>query len=205
MNNANKKLHEQVRGALEGIELPSEDDLREMVDCCAKALTFSGYNFSLEDIDSEIKLIQSQYVHRMDMGALLFAEEYTPWLEKKQGDIKWYYWERYKKYLSIQKNLSNNVVNSIDSSTDKILDHIEDPEKEGSWARRGLVVGDVQSGKTANYTGLICKAADAGYKVIIVLAGMINSLRNQTQERINEAFIGRDNNGNYISSSFIRV
>ena len=51
-------------------------------------------------------------------------------------------------------------------------------------------VGHVQSGKTANYTGLICKAADAGYKIIIVLAGLHNNLRAQTQIRLDEGFLG---------------
>ncbi len=55
-----------------------------------------------------------------------------------------------------------------------------------------MVVGQVQSGKTANYTGLICKAVDAGYKLIIVLAGMQNSLRSQTQLRLDEGFLGFD-------------
>ena len=55
-----------------------------------------------------------------------------------------------------------------------------------------MVVGHVQSGKTANYTGLICKAADAGYRLVIVIAGIHNNLRNQTQERIDEGFAGID-------------
>ena len=55
-----------------------------------------------------------------------------------------------------------------------------------------MVVGQVQSGKTANYTGLICKAADAGYRLIIVLAGLHNSLRSQTQERLDREFLGFD-------------
>jgi hypothetical protein len=55
-----------------------------------------------------------------------------------------------------------------------------------------MVVGHVQSGKTANYTGLICKAADAGYRLIIVIAGVHNNLRNQTQRRIDEGFVGKD-------------
>ena len=62
----------------------------------------------------------------------------------------------------------------------------------GPWDRRGMVVGHVQSGKTANYTGLICKAADAGYKLIVVIAGVHNNLRSQTQRRIDEGFVGRD-------------
>lgn len=60
------------------------------------------------------------------------------------------------------------------------------------WSRRGMVVGHVQSGKTQNYTGLICKAADVGYRLIVVIAGIHNNLRNQTQARIDEGFIGRD-------------
>lgn len=67
---------------------------------------------------------------------------------------------------------------------------LEDPTREGAWDRRGLVVGHVQSGKTGNYTGLICKAADAGYKIIIVLAGLHNNLRAQTQIRLDEGFLG---------------
>ena len=55
-----------------------------------------------------------------------------------------------------------------------------------------MVVGHVQSGKTANYAGLICKATDAGYKLIVVIAGVHNNLRSQTQRRIDEGFVGRD-------------
>src|SRR3989304_5950078 len=55
-----------------------------------------------------------------------------------------------------------------------------------------MVVGHVQSGKTANYTGVICKATDAGYKLVVIIAGIHNILRNQTQVRIDEGFVGRD-------------
>lgn len=71
-----------------------------------------------------------------------------------------------------------------------MLGLLEDPKREGPWDRRGLVVGHVQSGKTSHYSGLICKAADAGYKIIIVLAGLHNNLRSQTQVRLDEAFLG---------------
>ena len=78
----------------------------------------------------------------------------------------------------------------LDGLTDDILDRLRDPETDGAWDRRGLVVGDVQSGKTVNYTGLICKAVDAGYPLVIVLAGVHNSLRSQTQLRLDEGFLG---------------
>ncbi|OED43719.1 endonuclease [Endozoicomonas sp. (ex Bugula neritina AB1)] len=114
-------------------------------------------------------------------------EGHIPWLthERKKD---WRYWQRYREYQ--EKKLSWKIVEGLDKSTDQILGNLEDPEREGSWDRRGLVVGHVQSGKTGNYTGLICKAADAGYKIIIVLAGMHNNLRSQTQIRLDEGFLG---------------
>jgi hypothetical protein len=100
----------------------------------------------------------------------------------------WRYWQRYREWL--EKSISPLAVEALDLSTDRILGMLEDPLREGTWDRRGLVVGHIQSGKTGNYTGLICKAADAGYKIIIVLAGLHNNLRAQTQMRLDEGFLG---------------
>ncbi len=83
-------------------------------------------------------------------------------------------------------------MNHLDRLTDRTLDGLFDPVINGIIDKKGLVVGQVQSGKTANYTGLICKATDAGYKLIIVLAGLYNNLRSQTQLRIDEGFLGFD-------------
>ncbi len=142
------------------------------------------------DIDGIVKTLQERFDIQMTMGTIFPGEKYTPWLEQRYGDIDWYYWGRYRQLL-LQGGFPPRVVRSLDSITDQIIDHLENPEKEGSWDRRGMVVGQVQSGKTANYTGVICKAADCGYQVIIVLAGMLNALRNQTQERIDSGFIGQ--------------
>ncbi len=100
----------------------------------------------------------------------------------------WHYWRRYRDYL--EAKLSDQVVEGLNDATDDILTLLEDPHRVGIWDRRGLVVGHVQSGKTSNYSGLICKAADAGYKIIIVLAGTHNNLRSQTQMRLEEGFLG---------------
>lgn len=100
----------------------------------------------------------------------------------------WRYWQRYRDFL--ESKMSVKAVDALDEATNKILELLEDPLREGVWDRRGLVVGHVQSGKTGNYTGLICKAADAGYKIIIVLAGMLDNLRSQTQIRLEEGFLG---------------
>ena len=85
----------------------------------------------------------------------------------------------------------DGTINSLDRSTDKILANCADPEGP-EMERRGMVVGSVQSGKTANYVSLINKAADYGYKIIIVIAGIHENLRKQTQVRINSGFIGFD-------------
>ena len=79
-----------------------------------------------------------------------------------------------------------NAFNDLDDSTDDILSLLEDPNRSGKWDTRGMIVGDVQSGKTSHYTGLISKAVDTGYKLIIVLSGSYNALRAQTQKRIEE-------------------
>lgn len=100
----------------------------------------------------------------------------------------WRYWQRYRDFL--ESKMSIKAVDALDDATNKILELLEDPLREEGWDRRGLVVGHVQSGKTGNYTGLICKAADAGYKIIIVLAGLHNNLRSQTQIRLEEGFLG---------------
>ena len=114
---------------------------------------------------------------------------WKPWLEKAKPEIEWRYWDRYA-HLLLKEDWSPNVVRQLGETTDETLSQLNNPQSGGEWDRRGMVVGSVQSGKTANYTGLICKAADAGYKVIIVLAGFHNNLRSQTQIRLEEGFIG---------------
>ena len=126
----------------------------------------------------------------------ILSDDVEPWLNDSKANINFELWTRYKLYMA--KNDPSFPVNDLDDFTDKILDKCVNPRKPGSWDRRGMVVGHVQSGKTSNYVGLINKATDAGYKVIIIIAGTISSLRRQTQERIDSGYIGRN------SSAFIR-
>ena len=90
------------------------------------------------------------------------------------------------------KNASARIINSIDFETEHILRNMENPLRS-KFDSRGLVVGYVQSGKTANFTALISKAADAGYRFIIVLAGIHDELRQQTQIRIDRELSGHNN------------
>ncbi|MGI3213120.1 hypothetical protein ACROSR_18675, partial [Roseovarius tibetensis] len=145
--------------------------------------------------DGEIELIAKEIEAKegikAGLGAVVDSEDFEPWLDDAKPSIEPFYWNRYQKLL-LQNGLPKDVVISTDKVTDKILSRLGNPEKQVPWDRRGMVVGHVQSGKTANYAGLICKAADAGYRLIIVIAGIHNNLRNQTQARIDEGFIGRD-------------
>ncbi len=143
------------------------------------------------DADYLVRKLETRFDIGMSLGTMFSSEEYRPWLDAARADISWYYWKRYQRLLR-QNRFPPQVVTSLHNITDQILDHLENPQKPGTWARKGMVVGHVQSGKTANYTGLVCKAADAGYRIIIVLAGMLNSLRNQTQVRVDDGFIGVD-------------
>lgn len=115
-------------------------------------------------------------------------DDHKAWLPARRNEIKWRYWDRYLIYL--EERVPSAAVDSVDKVTNDILERIEDPQRPGQWDRRGLVMGHVQSGKTANYCGLVCKAADADYKVVIVLSGVHNSLRSQTQIRLDEGFLG---------------
>jgi hypothetical protein len=108
-----------------------------------------------------------------------------------------YYWRRLRSYLLDRVGRTNPEVESLDDSTDKVLSHLDDPRPGGpnEFQTRGLVLGHVQSGKTANYSALIAKSADLGYKLVIVLSGIDNGLRQQTQRRLNRELGLRRNEG----------
>ena len=141
------------------------------------------------------KLMSIYSVRVEPMQILEGRERRTPWLKafKAEQTSQWSFWSRYKYYLEHQKGFEPATIQGVDDMTDKILDRFFNPQKTDIViSKKGLVVGQVQSGKTANYTGLVCKAADAGFNLIIVLAGTYNNLRSQTQLRLDEGFLGFD-------------
>lgn len=148
---------------------------------------------SVSDDDCELLARRFEVRHGVTMwiGPALTERGYEPWLEASAAKIDFYYWERYRRLLE-SKHLSAQVISTIHADTNRTLGLLENPEREGPWSRKGMVVGHVQSGKTANYVGVVCKAADAGYRLIVVIAGVHNILRNQTQKRVDEGFVGRD-------------
>ncbi|MFC1680351.1 Z1 domain-containing protein [Pseudomonadota bacterium] len=149
-----------------------------------------------DEIDVEQLVAEFERDYHTFVGQVLTLSDdedgWEPWIAKEKSDICWRYWERFRTYLLQQQNFPKVVVDAIDEITDETLGNLTNPTTDGPWDRRGMVVGHVQAGKTTNYSGLICKAADAGYKVIIVLTGFHNNLRTQTQIRLEEAFVGYD-------------
>lgn len=168
-------------------ELPTPDKIREVVATARRAVD----SVSDEEAEQLAKRLESIHGVTMSLGSTLQDDTFEEWLNDARSEIDGYYWERYRKYLA-SKRFSAQVLAKLDSVTERILGLLQNPLREGTWDRRGMVIGHVQSGKTTNYTGLICKAADAGYKAIIVIAGIHNNLRSQTQRRIDEGFVGFD-------------
>jgi hypothetical protein len=150
---------------------------------------FKMNGFNTVDRDDLIIQLEADLNIYSGTATELVEKDVKPWLSDLKSSVKWELWDRYKLHLRAKDG--SFPVNSVDDLTDKILDKCVNPKIKGSWDRRGMVVGNVQSGKTANYTGLINKATDAGYKLIIIIAGIHNSLRSQTQLRVDEGYIGR--------------
>ena len=134
-------------------------------------------------------------------------EWYDEWISKNNNDSGSYYWKRLEDFLSHElakkygAESAGEVVREIDEATTQTLRKMANPVRN-EFSYKGLVVGYVQSGKTANFTALIAKAADAGYKLIIVLGGIHNVLRYQTQVRLDRELTGKrdveESQENYI-------
>ena len=169
-----------------GSRYPTEDEIKQAVQ---KTCLLCPMNDAEQQ--KVVKQLQASLIVNMDLGLAVVKEStYHPWLSARKAHINPYYWERYKKYLLLDQGWNENVVDMLGDVSDSILDLCGDPEDEGLWKRKGLILGDIQSGKTSNYLALCNKAADAGYKIIILLTGTLESLRKQTQERVDAGFAG---------------
>lgn len=161
-----------------------------LVDEAGKAARAAGDLADFE-IDNVIRALQANIAVEVIRGGILTNNEnHVEWLtDERVESTEWKFWDRYERYLNTQ-GLPDAVVKALSTSTLNVLRQLEDPARSDPWNRRGMVVGHVQSGKTGHYTGLICRAADAGYRLIVVLAGSEDNLRAQTQSRLDHGFNG---------------
>ena len=117
-------------------------------------------------------------------------------VEGEARTLRWYtgpqstdrYWPAYQRRLE-QIGMPSGAIQSVDHASTKIVAYLGPPDVYG-LQKKGLVLGYVQSGKTANFTAVLAKAADAGYRLFIVLSGIHNALRRQTQRRLDDQLIG---------------
>ncbi len=170
---------------------PTEDEFLDLAGQLREAnknlmpVTDSEYNEILTRLKQSI-------VIQMDVGVYIndINNGHQSWLPAKRAEFDFFFWNRYKKYLEEVKHWNPRLTASLGKVSDEILDFCGDPS-EDHFAIKGLVLGDVQSGKTANYTAICNKAADTGYRIIIILAGQLENLRRQTQERLDAECTGR--------------
>ncbi|MHA8106420.1 Z1 domain-containing protein [Aquirufa sp. 5-AUSEE-100C1] len=199
-------MNETIQKALNGCRLKISAEIEE--------LNLFGNN-SFENIEKTISSISSIYFNGLlsNQNDISFEEFYKilsesfgekkaaesakshdiePWLDSAWRKNEKIRFECYKRYLTRTGKL--DLIEQLEADTFEILDNCHNPKDPNtinkSWDRRGLVYGHVQSGKTANYVGLINRAFDVGYKVIIVLTGITEDLRRQTQARIDHGVLG---------------
>lgn len=196
LDDALELIDNAVRDIFGVDDIPEEHDVRRLYEQHYDAFSGMSIYSSLKDcdrdaaIDELVRKYCTDLAIKKRLGFGYKDEDSKPWLGEMEDQIDWFYWNRYKKYLIRDKKWAPAAVKSIDRDSRNILDLMANPLDKSNFERRGLVVASVQSGKTANYIGLICRAADAGYRVIIVMAGVHNVLRNQTQTRLEEGFTG---------------
>lgn len=122
---------------------------------------------------------------------VIVDEEFTDWYTPERENEHNNYWADYVRVLQ-RNNWSAESIETVSDQAREVMRRIEDPTAEHTVSSRGLVVGYVQSGKTANFTAVAAKAIDAGYRLIVVLAGTLDNLRNQTQRRLDKELFGRE-------------
>ncbi|MEU3014270.1 Z1 domain-containing protein [Nocardia asteroides] len=127
---------------------------------------------------------------------VIIGQRFEPWYHTRASQFSRHgregYWNNYRLLLA-GKHWSAEAVADLDAATDAVVERLADPAAPIAYQSKGLVVGYVQSGKTANFTGVVAKAMDAGYRLVIVLSGTLNLLRAQTQRRLDMELVGREN------------
>lgn len=162
----------------------------------AKAVGFASLLFEqvapAEVADVLAELTQENDVQMALGDSVVDRATFRDWIGNRRESTQTPRWDAYKKLL-ISRDWEANVIERLDSQTDDVVELLGDPtQPDGVWPRRGLLVGEVQSGKTATYLGVLNKALDYGYRVIIVIGGHTEDLRQQTQSRFDTDLLGVD-------------
>lgn len=211
MSNVQKEYYETIKQAFEMLYIMLKGVKTTHTEVVAKAMKLlevllPGSNETNLDaypeiVDTIVNKFESEVgIPVYEPNILANDKQSTYWLRQMKPNIQHAFFHRYKSYLS-NEGFALPVIDNIESTCEKILSYCANPKSQSQVdKKRGLVVGDVQSGKTANYLGLINMAYDYGYKIVVLLAGTTSSLRMQTQKRTDKGVIGAksDTIGNTI-------
>ncbi|MFJ9803511.1 Z1 domain-containing protein [Streptomyces wuyuanensis] len=142
--------------------------------------------------DETRKLLDALIPVSKAAGPVVISDAFVPWYTPQSQQGRPCYWPSYRNLLAA-KGWPEHAIAGLDVATDDVVERLADPTRAEAYQSKGLVVGYVQSGKTANFTGVTAKAVDAGYRLVIVLGGTLNLLRAQTQRRLDMELVGREN------------
>lgn len=148
--------------------------------------------YQLLELDEPTRFVLDSEFPRVDDGPLVISRDFEPWYDQNRRTEHDFYWRAYKEHL-LAIGFSTDGIAALSAATDSVVERLSDPTRDVPFQAKGLVVGYVQSGKTANFTGVIAKAIDAGYRLIIVLTGTVDLLRKQTQRRLDMELVGVEN------------
>jgi len=160
---------------------PNTDDRREVI----------MRRLGVDDSTAQLLITLFPIADRED--PIVIAPDWQPWYNESVKAQRSFYWAHYSGYLAEEHGWDPNPVAALDVATDRVVERLSDPARGEAYQAKGLVVGYVQSGKTANFTGVIAKAIDVGYRLIIVLTGTTDLLRTQTQRRLDMELVGQEN------------
>tara|TARA_B100000315_G_C14594023_1_gene597620 strand:- start:3249 stop:5900 length:2652 start_codon:yes stop_codon:yes gene_type:complete len=198
MNNSNQIFQVARQQIIELFYLKSESErTKDNLEVLIKVVCDSIEEYRIIDKDAMILDIQFQIVLTYEEHKILKEADWDPWIypdsdlpvDTSRDKINWLYFKHYESL--IKKKYGPEGAKKINKESLEVLRYLMDPMSGDKWYRKGLVVGQVQSGKTSNYNGLITRAADTGYRFFIILAGAHNDLRSQTQSRLDEDFLGK--------------
>ncbi|MCD8294057.1 MAG: Z1 domain-containing protein [Clostridia bacterium] len=170
-------------------DLPTLEEITKSAEDIRKMFS-PVYKVTDEEFAEIQTLLYSEISHTIGDSVTIRGDDVThrSWYFTSPSDN--FYWDRYKKYLSQVKHWNQTEINQLNKTTDTVMDELGDPNTNEPFQRRGLLLGDVQAGKTATYTAICNKAVDVHYRVIIILSGMTENLRIQTQKRLDSDFVG---------------
>lgn len=188
----NKAIQQAANSLAVNNNNPDEQSIGRMLSIYADLL---GLDCSTNEYKDAVRKLRNKFLEKIDEGTTLIDNEESlreEWLpEMNQSGTIPHRWFAYQQYLQEQQGADFNQTQSLDRSTKKILSLLSDPRKNHAPVRRkGLILGDVQSGKTRTYMALMNRAVDYGYKMIVVLTSSDEGLRYQTQRRIDTDFLG---------------